>query len=59
MTNPIPFSGFFATPTLSELQARIEALPAKERAQVYTFVMMTLNACHAVVEDEMVDVLHD
>jgi len=59
MTNPIPFSGFFATPTLAELQARIEALPNDQRATVYTYVMMTLNACHAVVEDEMVDVLHD
>ena len=58
MQNPIPFSGFFATPTLEQLQDRIEALPANERAQVYTFVMMTLNACHAVVEDEMVDVLN-
>ena len=57
MTNPIPFTGFFATPTLSELQARIEALPAKDRALVYTYVMQTLNACHALVEDEMVDVL--
>jgi hypothetical protein len=57
MTNPIPFSGFFATPTLAELQARIEALPSADRAQVYTYVMMTLNACHSLVEDEMVDVL--
>jgi hypothetical protein len=59
MINPIPFSGFFATPTLEELQARVESLPAAERAQVYTFVMMTLNACHAIVEDEMVDALSE
>lgn len=59
MQNPIPFSGFWATPTLAELQERIEALPAKERVQVYTFVMMTLNACHAVVEDEFVDALSE
>jgi hypothetical protein len=57
MMNPIPFSGFFATPTLEELQARIESLPSAERAQVYTYVMMTLNACHAMVEDEFVDTL--
>jgi hypothetical protein len=24
---------------------------------VYTYVMMTLNACHALVEDEFVDAL--
>jgi len=53
MKNPIPFSGFFATPTLEELQSRIEALPAEDRAQVYTYVMMTLNACHSVVNREI------
>ena len=52
MQNLIPFSGFFHTPTLEELQERVEGLPAKERAMVYTYVMMTLNACHAIVEDE-------
>ena len=57
MTNPIPFSGFFATPTLEQLQARIEGLPAKDKALVYTYVMITLNTCHAIVEDEMVDAL--
>lgn len=57
MTNPIPFSGFFMTPTLAELQDRVESLPPKDRAMVYTYVMMTLNACHAIVEDEFVDVL--
>ena len=55
--NPIPFTGLFATPTLEQLQARIEALPSKERALVYTYVMMTLNACHALVEDEFVDTM--
>lgn len=57
MQNPIPFSGFFHTPTLADLQARVESLPAKERAMVYSYVMMTLNACHAIVEDEFVDAL--
>jgi hypothetical protein len=51
--NPIPFSGFWTTPTLADLQERIEALPEKERAQVYTFVMMTLNACHSLVDTEI------
>ena len=37
--NPIPFSAFFYTPSsFAELQERIESLPAKERALVYTFV---------------------
>jgi len=57
MTNPIPFSGFFHTPTLSELQDSIERLHQKDRALVYTFVTQALNACHALVEDEFVDAL--
>jgi len=51
--NPIPKSGFFATPTLEDLQARIEALPSAERALVYTYVMQTLNACNQLVEDKI------
>jgi hypothetical protein len=57
MSNPIPFSGLFHTPTLEALQARVESLPAKDRAMVYSYVMMTLNACHALVEDEFVDTM--
>jgi hypothetical protein len=55
--NPIPFCGIFATPTLAELLAQIEVLPAKDKALVYTYVMQTLNACHSLVEDEFVDTL--
>jgi hypothetical protein len=53
VTNPIPKSGFFATPTLEVLQARIESLPNEERALVYTYVMQTLNACNQLVEDNI------
>jgi len=52
MTNPIPHSNLWATPTLEQLQADIEGLPAKHRALVYSYVMATLNACHALVEAE-------
>ena len=51
--NPIPHSGLFATPTLAQLQADIESLPATQKALVYTYVMATLNACHKLVEDEI------
>lgn len=51
--NPIPRSGFFATPSLEDLQARIESLPNEDRALVYTYVMQTLNACNKLVEDEI------
>ena len=53
ITNPIPHSGLFATPTLPEIQAEIETLPASQKALVYTYVMATLNACHKIVEDEI------
>lgn len=49
-TNPIPHSNLWATPTLEDLQLGIEALPAKQRALVYNYVMCTLNACHKLVE---------
>jgi hypothetical protein len=53
MKNPIPRNGLFHTPTLEELDERIQGLPAKERALAYQYVMATLNACHALVEQEI------
>jgi len=50
MTNPIPRCGLFATPTLEQLQTSIEALPKKDQALVYQYVMQTLNACNQLVE---------
>jgi hypothetical protein len=55
MKNPIPHNGLFHTPTLEELDERTQGLPAKERALVYQYVMATLNACHALVEQEIED----
>lgn len=53
MTNPIPRSGLWATPTLEDLQLGIEGLPAEQRAVVYNYVMMTMNACHRLVDTEL------
>jgi hypothetical protein len=53
MTNPIPHSGLWATPTLEDLQLEIESLPAKQKALVYNYVMMALNAAHALVEEQL------
>jgi len=53
VNNPIPRSGLFATRTLAEIQAEIECLPASQKAMVYTYVMATLNACHELVETEI------
>jgi hypothetical protein len=51
--NPIPRSGLFATKTLPELQDYIEMMSAKEKAQAYLIMQLTLNACHKLVEDEI------
>jgi hypothetical protein len=51
--NPIPRSGLFATKTLPELQEYIESMNAKEKAQAYLIMQLTLNACYQLVEDEI------
>jgi hypothetical protein len=51
MKNPIPRNGFFATPTLEQLSDQIEGFPAEQKAQMYLVMMMTLNACNALVEE--------
>jgi hypothetical protein len=51
--NPIPRSGFFATPTLEQISEQIENFPAEQKAQMYLVMQMTINACHKLVEDEM------
>jgi hypothetical protein len=55
MKNPIPHTGLFHTPTLEELDERIQGLPASDAALIYTYVMMALNACHQLVEQEIKD----
>jgi hypothetical protein len=51
--NPIPRSGMWATYSLEDLQASLQKLSGAERALATHFVMLTLNACHQVVEDEI------
>ena len=53
MKNPIPRSNIWATPTMEDLRLGIEGLPAKDKALVYNYVMMTFNVCNALVEREM------
>jgi hypothetical protein len=57
MQNPIPFSGLFATMSIADIQNFIGRLPKGQRANASLVLMFTLNACHAVVEDELVDAL--
>jgi hypothetical protein len=51
--NPIPRSGLFATKSLGEIQAMIETLPAKQKADAYLIMQLTLNACNQLVQDEI------
>ena len=51
--NPIPGSGMWATPNLESLQKMLGCLSGAERALATHFVMLTLNACNQVVEDEI------
>ena len=49
--NPIPRSGFFATPTLEQISDQIEVFPAEQKSQLYLVMQLTLNACHKLVEE--------
>jgi hypothetical protein len=33
----------------------IESLPAKQKADAYLIMQLTLNSCHQLVEDEVLD----
>lgn len=50
MTNPIPHSNLFTSPTLEEVQKFISQLPAREQANANLVFMFTLNSCHNLVE---------
>jgi len=54
VSNPIPRSGFFATPSdFEQLTLVLEALSPSEKALVYPYMMMALNTCHKAVEDHI------
>ena len=53
VNNPIPRSGLFATKTLAEIQAMVETMPAKQKADMYLVMQLTLNACNKLVEDNI------
>ena len=53
VTNPIPKSNLWATPTLEQIQEQIERMPSEEKATMYLVFQMTMNACNKLVEDEI------
>ena len=53
INNPIPKCGLWATYSLEDLQTMLEKLSGAERALATHFVMLTLNTCNKVVEDNI------
>ena len=53
INNPIPKSGLWATYSLEDLQSSLEKLSGAERALATHFVMLTLNTCNQIVEDDI------
>ena len=53
--NPIPYSGLFTEPTLEEINALIESMPQTHRRNAYLVMMYTLNRCHRLVEDNILN----
>ena len=57
--NPIPRSGLFVTTTLGVIQEMVETLPAKQKADAYLIMQLTLNACNRLVQDEILNKMGD
>lgn len=53
MKNPIPKSTLFKTTSLEQIQEMIESMPKSDRASASLVLMMTINACHEMVEQEL------
>ena len=54
MHNPIPRSGFFATPnSIEDLMAYVERMSGSERVVATTVMMMALNLANKLVQKEL------
>jgi len=53
--NPIPKHDLWATKTLWEIEEYIEQFPKKQKVEMYHIMMMTLNSCHKLVEENKND----
>lgn len=58
MNNPIPHTGLWATPeNLEELYAMIEQFTGEQRSLATHVMMLTLNTCNKLVEEEHEDIV--
>jgi len=54
MINPIPRSGFFATPeSIEDLMEYVERMTGQERVVATTVAMMALNLANKLVQKEL------
>ena len=53
MSNPIPNSNLFTSPSLEEIQQFISRLPKGEQANANLVFMFTLNSCHNIVDTHL------
>jgi hypothetical protein len=53
--NPVPHSGLFTSPSLEKIQEFINGLPKAEQANANLVFMFTINSCHDLVKEAMVD----
>lgn len=51
--NPIPKNNLWVTQSIADIQEHIESIPKQYRAEAYHIMMMTLNACHKLVDAEI------
>ena len=55
MQNPIPQSGLWVTPgSVDELYAMVEQYTGEQRSLAIHVMMLTLNTCHNIVEQQHV-----
>ena len=58
MNNPIPTTGMWHTPeNLNELYSMVEQYTGEQRALAMHVIMITLNTCHKLVEEEHEDIV--
>ena len=53
--NPIPHSNLFTCPSLEQIQKLIEGFPKDQQANANLVFMFTLNSCHNLVKENILD----
>ena len=57
MQNPIPHSGLWVTPSSTdELYAMVEQYSGEQKSLAIHVMMLTLNACHELVQQQQKEV---